>query len=78
MVKTLVTPQNESYNLSIPKNYIGKKIEILFYAVDEIADIKPAKKSMKDFWGILSDDSALDLQILTEKGRKDWEERLIK
>lgn len=76
MVKTLAIPQNESYNLAIPKNYIGKKIEILFYSVDEIAESKPLKKSMKDFLGILSDESARDLQIVTTNGRNEWEKRL--
>ena len=38
MIKTVTIPQKNSYNLAIPNNYIGKKIEILVYALDELAD----------------------------------------
>jgi len=30
MVKTVITPQDNNYNLVIPNSYLGKKIEILF------------------------------------------------
>ena len=38
MIKTLAIPQHNTYNLAIPNNYIGKKIEILFYALDEVVE----------------------------------------
>lgn len=58
MIKTVAIPQNNSYNLAIPNNYIGKKIEILFYALDEVVEEKPmliVKKRLSDkYRGILS------------------------
>jgi len=38
MIKTIIVPQSESYTLAIPKKYIGKKLEVLFYATDELID----------------------------------------
>ncbi|MEQ1732788.1 MAG: hypothetical protein ABL940_03895 [Bacteroidia bacterium] len=69
MIKTTITPENNSYNLIIPNNYIGKKIEILFYALDELIEEQPAKKTMADFWGKLSDATANDLHKKTTEGR---------
>ncbi len=47
MIKTFATPQNDSYNLAIPNNYIGKKIEILFYALDELSEQNTASEKSK-------------------------------
>ncbi|MBL0051064.1 MAG: hypothetical protein IPP29_05790 [Bacteroidetes bacterium] len=38
MIKTIVTPQNNSLLLAIPNKYIGKEIEILFYAKEEVIE----------------------------------------
>ena len=80
MIKTITIPQNNSFSLTIPNNYIGKKIEILMYALDEVEDEKPAapKKTMADFWGSISDATAKELHKSTEDSRNSWEERLNK
>lgn len=40
MVKTVITPRKKTFSLTIPQDYIGKTLEILFYSIDEIADRK--------------------------------------
>jgi hypothetical protein len=74
MIKTVAIPQNNSYNLAIPNNYIGKKIEILFYALDEVAAEKneTSKKTMADFSGVLSENDYQSLKEHTQKARKEW------
>ncbi|MCU0469881.1 MAG: hypothetical protein MUF58_14900 [Arcicella sp.] len=65
MIKTIVVPQNDSYNLAIPKNYIGKKIEILFYALDEIVEEKSTisgKKLSEKYRGVLSKEQGRSLK----------------
>ena len=37
---------------------------------------KIPKKTMADFRGTLSDETANDLNILTKEGRNDWENRI--
>lgn len=51
MIKTVAIPQNDNYNIAIPSNYIGKKIEILIYALDEVTEEKTIKqkRNMSDF-----------------------------
>ncbi|TAH04203.1 MAG: hypothetical protein EAZ15_01340 [Sphingobacteriales bacterium] len=73
MIKTVATPLNNNHNLKIPDNYIGKKIEIIFYAVEEIDEEKKdnPKLTMGDFWGILSDTTAQNLHKEVEESRED-------
>jgi hypothetical protein len=73
MIKTIVTPQNNSLHLVIPNNYVGREIEVLLYAKDELEEekIKP-KKTMADFTGILSENDYQSLKSHTEQGRKEW------
>lgn len=80
MIKTIAIPQNNSYNLAIPNKYIGKKIEIIFYSLDEVMEEKviSPKKTMADLWGKLSEETGNELNEQVEEGRKGWEVRLNK
>lgn len=80
MIKTIAIPQSNNYNIALPNSYIGKKIEILVYALDEVAEEKTTipRKTMADFLGTLSDATAADLHKQLEEGRNGWEERLNK
>ena len=75
MIKTSAIPQNNNFNLRIPDDYVGKNIEIIFYALDEISQDKEIipKKTMGDFWGILSNETAQDLNIQVAESRNEWE-----
>ncbi len=43
MIKTVVIPQNNNLYLSIPNHYIGKEIEALLYAKEELDEEKATK-----------------------------------
>jgi hypothetical protein len=78
MTKTVAIPQQNNLNLVIPNQYIGKRIEIIMYALDEIIEEKPIKKTMADFWGTLSDKTATEINNQVTESRNGWEERLNK
>ena len=70
MIKTIVTPQNNKLSLSIPDSYVGKEIEVLLYAKDELVEEKAKpKKSMADFSGVLSESDYQSLKEHTEQAR---------
>ncbi len=72
MIKTTIIPQNNNLNFTIPDNYIGREIEVLLYAKDELQqEIKP-KKTMADFSGILSENDYQAIKSHTEQARKEW------
>ncbi len=71
MIRTVIIPTNTNINLSIPEDYVGKPIEVTFLALEEIEQ-KPAKKTMLDFWGVISDETAEALHEQVEKSRNEW------
>lgn len=80
MIKTVVIPQNNQLQLTIPNSYIGKEIEIFLYAkeelIEEIEKIedKPAKvNNMARFRGILTIEEADELQEYVKKSREQWD-----
>jgi hypothetical protein len=75
MIKTVVTPQNNSYNLAIPNNYIGKKIEILLYALDELQEEKvlPKKSKLSDkYKGSITKEQGQNLNDHIKQMRSEW------
>ena len=78
MIKSSITPKENSYLLSIPNDYIGKELEILIYAKEEFTTnvVDGKKKTMSDFKGILSDETAMAMHREVEESRNDWGERL--
>jgi hypothetical protein len=73
MIRTIATPQDSNFTITIPKDYIGKEIEIFYYPTVELRELQPVvKKTMADFWGILSENDYQSLKNHTEKSRQEW------
>ena len=53
--------------------YIGKKLEVLLYAVEEITEEAPKPTTMAQFWGILSKETADDIMQRAEESRNEWD-----
>lgn len=72
MVRTIVIPEGKHIQLDIPQEYVGKEIEITYLALDELTKKKP-KVTMKDLWGILSQETGDAIQEHITKTRSEWE-----
>ena len=76
MIRTSVIPKNKHLQIDIPSDYVGKKIEVLLYAEDEIeisSAKKTAKKKPSDFVGAISKKEAANYIKHLTKSRKEWE-----
>lgn len=71
MIRTIITPADTNINLSVLEDYVGKPIEVTFLALDELQQ-KPAKKTMADFWGVISNETAKTLHQQAEESRNEW------
>jgi len=71
MVRTVITPKKAQISLSIPKEYVGKPIEITCLALDEL-EHKENKSTMAKFWNIISDETAEVLHQEVEQSRHEW------
>jgi hypothetical protein len=40
MIRTIITTENQDISIHIPENYLGKQIEILLFALDEVGQLK--------------------------------------
>ncbi len=76
MVRTIVTPQDTHIELDIPKEYVGKEIEITLLPLDELTENTTGKPTMGNFWNIISDSTAKELRDHLEKGRSEWKENI--
>ncbi|GHT42541.1 hypothetical protein FACS189437_10490 [Bacteroidia bacterium] len=70
MVRTVITPEDTNILLSIPEIYVGKTIEITYLALDELT-LQP-KKTLGDFWGVLSEEDGRLLKEHTQRARQEW------
>jgi hypothetical protein len=74
MVRTIIIPDNTNVNLSIPSDYVGRRIEVMYYPVDELMEEKPLNtKNMALFRGILSKEEGNELQEYVKKSREEWD-----
>jgi len=73
MLKTLITPRTSTYTLAIPARYIGKEVEVLLYASDELLKHKkPNNKKPSDFFGTLSATEGEKFQEYIANSRTEW------
>jgi hypothetical protein len=50
MIRTVITPDKNFLSFNIPEKYIGKKLEVIAFAVDELSeDVMYSTKSRKSF-----------------------------
>lgn len=74
MLQTTVRPNKENFDMqvSLPADYVGKEVHVLFYVEDEVkqttVSILPAKKP-SDFFGTLSSEEGKKIKNHTAQDR---------
>ena len=87
MIRTIVTPSNTDLHVLIPKEYVGKQIEILLFSVDETKEsgIKEIVKESSSIdtvgtsdeaWLTLSDETLSDIWDTPEN--EIWDDYYLK
>ena len=78
MVQTVVTPQKTNFDMSVslPLDYVGKEVHVLFYIDEEVknttASVLPKKKT-SDFFGILTKEEGERFQQHIQQIRGEWD-----
>lgn len=73
MIRTTIIPDNTDVHLSIPEDYVGRKIEVMYYPLDELVVEKMPIRKMAEFKGILTAGEADELQDYIKKSRAEWD-----
>lgn len=76
MTKTIIIPENNNVLLSVPDEYIGKKLEVLMYAVEELSENKAPQKTMSAYRGSLTNEEAEQLQEYVKQSREEWNKNI--
>ena len=74
MIRTFVTPINTDLHLSIPKHYVGKRVEVLLYTSDEVKEETPITKNTSALRGKLhlSDEQYKNFNNYLNDSRNEW------
>jgi hypothetical protein len=77
MIQTIVTPQKKDFDMtvSLPSDYVGKEIHVLFYKAEEVQRTKASvlrKKKPSDFFGTLSLSDGEKMQVYVTQTRNEW------
>jgi len=74
MIHTTVTPLNTDLHILIPKDYVGKQIEVLLYPSDEVKEEKLNKAKTGKFRGTLNltEEQYKDFQQYAKDTRNEW------
>jgi hypothetical protein len=75
MVRTLVTPQQQTISIQVPQNYVGRQIEVLVYAVDELVEEekKVTHNNAAKYKGIFSKEEGEKFNDFIKKSRNEWD-----
>ena len=78
MIRTLITPTSDKVILNIPKNLIGKKLEVIAFEIEEDKEVikKKEKISAKSLRGKMSKEESKELQSYIKQVRDEWSHRI--
>jgi len=75
MVRTLLTPLQQNISILVPQNYVGRQIEILLYAVDEL--VEEEKKAIPNnaakYKGIFTKEEGQKFNDYIKQARNEWD-----
>ena len=74
MIKTIVTPESTDLVLSIPPNYVGKKVEVILYSIEEVNGIEEQKDDKISLRGSLglTEEQYQDFHFHAKETRNEW------
>lgn len=79
MIRKTMTAGEKTVSIDVPASYVGKRIEVLVYAVDELDEQKMVEKIGKSkFRGALklSGDQYSDFQQFVTSVRGEWDKAI--
>ena len=76
MIRTVVTPCDNMISIPVPVDYIGKKLEVLLYAFEEVIEETnhfTCGHSASRFKGLLTDNEADKYHQYLQRARQEWD-----
>ncbi len=69
MVRTVVTPDAQNVSIKVPKDFIGKRVEVIAFTIDEVGEAVQLDKPLTH----LASEKTLAKDWLSPEEDKAWE-----
>lgn len=76
MVRKHLIPESSNLVVSIPQEYIGKNVEVIIFAEEDMHDDKPVKRGLSKYKGALTKEQAANFQEFSKQIREEWERNI--
>jgi len=73
MVTTRIKPASRRVEVEVPEEFIGQDVQIVMFVEQKKEEDHETPRTMKDFWGVLSEEDYKALKAHTEQARKEWD-----
>ena len=76
MVRKFIVPSERNILIEIPQNYVGKEIEVLLYAVEELEKKEIKNKNASAYRGIFTKEEGVEFNKYIDQARNEWERNI--
>jgi hypothetical protein len=75
MVRTLLTPQQQNISIQVPKDYLGRQIEVLLYPIDELIEEEKEQtpNNAAKYKGIFTKEEGKKFNEYIKQARDEWD-----
>ncbi|MBX3164140.1 MAG: DUF2281 domain-containing protein [Bacteroidetes bacterium] len=70
MIRTVLTPDKQNVSIHLPKNYVGKKIEVIAFAIEETVQQSEKERILTHF----ASEKTLSKDWLTPEEDQAWKD----
>ena len=71
MIRTVITPEQQTISINLPKNFIGKQVEVIAFALDDAIEESYDKEETLTLY---ASEKALANDWLTQEEDKAWQD----
>ena len=71
MIRTIITPNRQKLSFQVPANYVGKRIEVIVFPIDEVTEVDDLKEKVQTH---LASQSILSRDWLTSEEDIAWKD----
>jgi hypothetical protein len=72
MLRTTIIPDKTNFPIPIPQSYLGKKLEVIIFSVDESKYDEPKGKKPSAFFGSITEEEGEKFLEYVNQSRQEW------
>jgi hypothetical protein len=73
MVRKRLIPESSNIVVTIPENYVGKNVEVIVFADEDMLETLQQRKNIAQFKGALSTERGIEFHEFAKEIRTEWD-----